>query len=649
MAVLNKAAAVKEFSVFESAGPKFKKAVFILSGPVIGSTKTTVQSIIQNSAGLEYVVVVTSCHPSLQTWAQFPGRDWGNDDRTGFDQLEEQLLMWMGNVNFTAEIFHIPVFLVSLTPRLLLTPGSARLFPLLGPDLVRAAALWRTLHPGHQAPASGPGDWPLLPHEVQVSLREVVSGLHSLLATLGAREEIWSVGSLARQLGDQLEAWSPARNRRRTAENRVSLVLVDRSLDLASGVMYGGESLLARATQTLDRLPGHTTDVGVSLARLLGVTETSEEAGQCLLPASLASPGLSPLTEEHELDSLVFDTEKECLSLLYKNLVDKSPKKVNSPSKKYVNISSLDSVLKDFTGDYDSILDNLATVSRAECAVQCAKLEKSDVRRKKMQSLMSQLTRTMCEGGKRVLADMTDLVRGRRDASLRLDDILALLVFVYSSSDVRDAFPQDEEDRLRSVLGEALLKDGAMNNLGPVFEELCVNEGGDTLDEVVALNVVNGVWERLAALKQARLELGSYESLINYEGEFTGLLGQLLADLYHEDRREVTCLHHHAGEGLGAMLRSGLGWLASAPAKPHPRENPWVLVFVLGGVTPREAMESQRLVTGVGRLSVAGTRLLAPHDSLNMAFINNSLMVWPATVSVIFFAFLMLTRVYSMI
>ena len=627
MAVLKKAAAVKEFSVFESAGHKFKKAVFILSGPVIGSTKTTVQSIIQNSAGLEYVVLVTNCHPSLQTWAQFPGRDWSNDDRTGFDQLEEQLLMWMGNVNFTAEIFHIPVFLISLTPRLLLTPAYSRLFPLLEPDLVRAAALWRTLHPGHQVPASGPGDWPLLPLEVQVSLREVVSSLHSLLATLGAREEIWSVGGLARQLGDQLEAWSPARNRRRTAENRVSLVLVDRSLDLASGVMYGGESLLSRATQVLDRLPGHTTDVGVSLARLFGITETSEEETECLLPASLASPGLCPATEEQELDSLVFDTEKDCLGLLYKNLLDKSPKKVNSPSKKYVNISSLDSVLKDFSGDYDSILDNLGTVSRASCAVQCAKVEKRDVRRKKMQSLMSQVTRTMCEGGKRVLDDMTDLVRGRRDASLRLDDILALLVFVYSSSDVRDAFPQDEEERLRSVLGEALLKDGAQNNLGPVFEELCINEGGDTLDEVVALNVVNSVWERLAALKQARQELGSYQSLINYEGEFTGLLGQLLADLYHEDRREVTCLHHHAGESLGAMLRSGLGWLASAPAKPHPRENPWVLVFVLGGVTPREAAESQRLVTGVGRLSLAGTRLLAPSDSLHMTFINNSLMV----------------------
>ena len=46
---------------------------------------------------------------------QFPARAdcWNQDaDRTGWDQLEQQLLLWMGNVNYTAEIFHIPLFLV---------------------------------------------------------------------------------------------------------------------------------------------------------------------------------------------------------------------------------------------------------------------------------------------------------------------------------------------------------------------------------------------------------------------------------------------------------------------------------------------------------------------------------------------------------
>ena len=42
----------------------------MLSGPVTGSTRATLQSIIQTSGGLQYVVLVTNCHPSLQTWAQ---------------------------------------------------------------------------------------------------------------------------------------------------------------------------------------------------------------------------------------------------------------------------------------------------------------------------------------------------------------------------------------------------------------------------------------------------------------------------------------------------------------------------------------------------------------------------------------------------
>ena len=55
-----------------------------------------------------------------------------------------------------------------------------------------------------------------------------------------------------------------------------------------------------------------------------------------------------------------------------------------------------------------------------------------------------------------VLGDLTDLVRGRKDKSLKLDDILLMLVFVYSSIEVSDAFPQEKEEQLRSVLREAL-------------------------------------------------------------------------------------------------------------------------------------------------------------------------------------------------
>ena len=112
-----------------------------------------------------------------------------------------------------------------------------------------------------QPPPSDPACWAALPPPLQSRLRQTVASLHSLLASLGAKEEIWSVGNLARYfswilwcydnpngkqmfcptlsiwptlwhvfrcLGDQLEAWTPARTRRKTALNKVSFLYLMR-------------------------------------------------------------------------------------------------------------------------------------------------------------------------------------------------------------------------------------------------------------------------------------------------------------------------------------------------------------------------------------------------------------------------------------
>ena len=114
-----------------------------------------------------------------------------------------------------------------------------------------------------QPPPSDPACWAALPLPLQSRLRQTVASLHSLLASLGAKEEIWSVGNLARYffwilwcydnlnrkqmfcptlsilpmlwhvfrcLGDQLEAWTPARTRRKTALNKVELLILSEDL-----------------------------------------------------------------------------------------------------------------------------------------------------------------------------------------------------------------------------------------------------------------------------------------------------------------------------------------------------------------------------------------------------------------------------------
>ena len=92
--------------------------------------------------------------------------------------------------------------------------------------------------------------------------------------------------------------------------------------------------------------------------------------------------------------------------------MEASPKKKTDYGKKLVTASTLETAMKDYTGDNNSLLISLSTVS---CLAQ-----ERNIRRKRMQALAGQFARVNCEGGERVFGYLTDLVRGRMDNSLSL-------------------------------------------------------------------------------------------------------------------------------------------------------------------------------------------------------------------------------------
>ena len=524
--LLARAQGLREFSIFEAAPPQARKAVFVVSEPVVGRVEETLRAIVEASS-LHYCVVVQACHPALLGWARQPGRDWGAEDSSATHRLEEQLLHWMGDVNLTAEVVHLPLGLCSPAPSLLLCPSLAPLLPPTAPDLARVARLWTEEHPG-QAPPSDPSCWAALPLPLQVRVRQTAATLHSLLSTLGAKEEIWSVGGLARSLGEQLEAWAPARARRKTATNKVSLILVDRTLDFASCCPGAGATLMARLVDLLPRLPHHHTDLATDLSAMFG-------AAGGVVPGGLASPGLQVqdrAREAEELEAILYSSEKEALALLHRNLVAGNPKTTNSQPKKFVNASVLAAELKGYEGQVEAVVGSLATVTRAQAAAT-GLLPEANLRRKKVASVVGQYSAAMARGGGAgLLAEVTELVRGRRAAGLGLQDILHLLLFLHSALDVRDSFHPEEEARLRAVLGEALLRDSAEGGLGEVLD-LLVERAGGQVDEVVALGVVDAIWERLEGVRRARSGLTSFHSLIGGDGQARGLLEQLLDQVAH--------------------------------------------------------------------------------------------------------------------
>lgn len=81
---------------FQSDKEEHKKAVFILSSPVFGTTKIILQDIIQNSS-FDYCVLVTSANARVHQFAKYGSHQEGIHVMSIFRTLEEEMLEWMGN------------------------------------------------------------------------------------------------------------------------------------------------------------------------------------------------------------------------------------------------------------------------------------------------------------------------------------------------------------------------------------------------------------------------------------------------------------------------------------------------------------------------------------------------------------------------
>ena len=117
----------------------------------------------------------------------------------------------------------------------------------------------------------------------------------------------------------------------------------------------------------MERLPGHTMDVGVNLSRMFSMKAGGDSSS--LVPGSLASPGVEK--EDEKLVSLVFSSENEWLNLLHKYLVEASPKKKTDSGMQFVTGSTLETDMKYYIGDYDTLLSCLSTLSWSQCAASC--------------------------------------------------------------------------------------------------------------------------------------------------------------------------------------------------------------------------------------------------------------------------------------
>ncbi|CAL8394241.1 unnamed protein product [Boreogadus saida] len=314
---------VKQFSSFESSGENEPKAVFVVSTLLKGRTVDIIKDIISLSH-FQYCVVFTTVAHSVHLLANNVSVEL--EGKPVFEQLEEKLCEWMGNMNYTAEVMHAPVVFAPVSQQLLLAPAFAHLFPLLPPDL----ELINAKRPEKKRFGNiSDVDMSSLPTNLQIEIKSLASALNSLFETTCTREESFAVGPMSRLIAAELTNHSQAKNRRKTAPNKASIIFVDRTMDLTGAVGHHGDNLVEKILTVLDLLPGHATDIQVDMMELTSLHSNKLSQGT-VAPGCLAQTPSSPARELWE--AMLNSKQKAAMMEVRRHLVEAASKE-NLPIK----------------------------------------------------------------------------------------------------------------------------------------------------------------------------------------------------------------------------------------------------------------------------------------------------------------------------
>ncbi|KAK4307709.1 hypothetical protein Pmani_020555 [Petrolisthes manimaculis] len=613
---------VKEFSSFERGNESDQKGVFIVSESVLGTTATILHDIVQASR-FQYCVVISCAHPSVLSYARYGGRD--ADENTLLAELERDVLTWMGNMNYTVEVLYFPLVVVPYSKSLFFTPLFSKLQPLLQSDVPRLTKLNQAMAKTDKVRSLenlGEVEFSHLPHDLRVLIRQLVSCVHSLLQGMNAREEIYTLGHTARIIGTELDAFTPARLRRKTASNKVSLVLVDRSLDVVGAASHGGTTgtLMGRILDLLPRLPGHQIDSAVNMSPLCSVHPSAEWT---LVPGCLAPQGKEEQKADQVLKSLITASEKETLTLINKHVLEATCRKKqdsdddddddDDDGKGRITVDKLKNNIQQFASDVDAFTDNAAILQQGLAAVECL----SDPRFSHLDQLLSlekSITQSFSDQDETPpFTQIFQILKTRKSHGVSLDEVLSLMVYTVSLGGP-EALNQRDEYTLVNLLSQALVED--RENLSDTL----INLVGEEVDEVSALKTAQTVAEQLHALATARQHLTNYRQVHEpgtsvQPAEYQGLLRRLVRDCLTPPQGEITDLEYKSA-GLKDLIKTGFRLFVSV-SKPMPRDAQTMLVYVIGGVSAGEVKEFEQEVASVSpscRVVLASSHLTYAQD-----------------------------------
>ncbi|KPI95637.1 Sec1 family domain-containing protein 2 [Papilio xuthus] len=585
------AVAVQSLSPFECAKKEHKKAVFITQ-----STSTqlqTIREIIRNSDFVHCILI--SCMSLDVVYLELnEGKDVtdivsaGKAFSEATKQLEGMLVEWMGKKQCSTEVIHVPIFTICPTNAVFLTPPYQKIYPSFNGNLI---------------PESNSIDLYTLNSEERSQVRRLASGLNSMFESMNLKEDVFYMGVYSSLVAGVLENSPVCLARRKNCTNPVSLLIIDRTLDLCGITSHSMECLLDKVMSVLPRFPGHSNDVAVDMSPLCEANVITHPDDIQLAAGCLYHADDDACTQT--FDYMINKSQKEVMFDLYNKLskidVQKSP---GPKTLLKVTPLSVEKIVIASKGNYDIIGKHIGVLQQALGVVQTLKSPK----RNQMELVMG-LERQVHQS----------LAASRESTSVLHQNLLALITHVYSLTGTEVSFNKQHEDTLTEMLSVAIFEDHKtlLSNPDPgmATPEGCAEMAGKIMKKLKDVSQMRKILNKYTSVLKAS------ESGVGYE--YVGVLQQLVHEMTSCERPELSDLRHRH-DGLKDILRTGFNMLTSKKSRSakHPLDNPTVLLFVVGGVTAEECKQLHRsmITSGVDNALIIGsTKFVNPVEAMRDA------------------------------
>ncbi|XP_014481667.1 PREDICTED: sec1 family domain-containing protein 2-like [Dinoponera quadriceps] len=589
-----------------------KKAVIISTSCSPAFYQRTVKMIMEKNI-FDCCTIVTAAHSSVLNYEDTVPQE----DRIDYAKLKRDVKSWMcsnqQSQDCSVTVLFRPIFISPIDNDLLVTPPFSDLLPPLNN---------------------------ILTQDSKCTVNHFVSLFHSLFTYLNLKEDIYSMGKFSEYVAEKLETLPAAVNRRNSliGTKGISLIFVDRTLDLCTPTSNNTESLLARILCTLPHLPHHCNDIAINMSPLFC---SPQEASQFVeIPGCLAS------NDRNLMNVLITKKQKEVLTTTNKMLIDilsmkenQKPKE-NLKSKLATRISahSLEKLVNKFKD-----IDDLHAISESSKKLQVvlAIIQALTSGKTSQLELLISLEKLVLQNiavsreSTSVLGQFGNIIRTREKRGLDTESILALLVHIFALAGTEIQFSPQQEQQLKESIADAVLEDiiklneNVVNTKMSVYQQTLLLFGvadAEAMKEISA-KVAESIMNILHEIAQQRAFLHNYTSLMSKSSsqeivQRVSILQQLLRDVLHPERYELPDLHQRSP----SFISAGFNLFSKGRMKRHPCDNNWIIVYVVGGVTPEEVREVKEVISIFKpncQITIAGSRLLNPLDVVDKVLLSS--------------------------